>query len=378
MIRADFLASLGGAITVAQASPFTRTLRVAVVAPESGDAASLGRQLIGGVRAAIDEINRNRPSFNPFLLVDVHDDHNEAADAVVQASFASQNPEVIAVIGHLSTAPTLAALQTYANANVPLIVPTVTDDRVTAQGYRNVFRLPTKDSDEGGMLAAYAIKAGAKTPLVVAQDGDYGAQLAGGFVRRAGALHIGATQLALPANKPDYARTAEVVLAKTPDSVTLAGTVSAMGPLLAALRAKNYTGRVLASQGLFDAETLKTYAKEAEGLVVSTNVPYYPLAPTAQRDVQDFQAQYGVLTPVTAYGYASVQLVQTAAQRTGATNRLTLIRALASGGTFDTITGSYTFGPYGDVFDPNCYFYVVHDGKFAYDRQAHPSGFMLK
>jgi ABC-type branched-subunit amino acid transport system substrate-binding protein len=85
-----------------------------------------------------------------------------------------------------------------------------------------------------------------------------------------------------------------------------------------------------------------------------------------------------VLTPVTAYGYASVQLVQTAAQRTGATNRLTLIRALASGGTFDTITGSYTFGPYGDVFDPNCYFYVVHDGKFAYDRQAHPSGFMLK
>jgi ABC-type branched-subunit amino acid transport system substrate-binding protein len=81
---------------------------------------------------------------------------------------------------------------------------------------------------------------------------------------------------------------------------------------------------------------------------------------------------------VAAYGYAAVQLIRLAARRTGATNRLAMIRALASGGVYDTVTGSYTFGPNGDVLDPNCYFYRVKDGKFAYERQAHPSGFMLK
>jgi hypothetical protein len=42
------------------------------------------------------------------------------------------------------------------------------------------------------------------------------------------------------------------------------------------------------------------------------------------------------------------------------------------------MTGTYSFGPTGDVLDPNCYFYVLKDGKFAYERQAHRSGFMLK
>jgi branched-chain amino acid transport system substrate-binding protein len=382
MIRSEFLAGLaglGGASTVAQVLPITQSLRVAIVAPESGDAASMGRQLVEGARAAVDEINRLRPSYNPYFLLDVHDDRNDVGNATVQANFAANNPEVIAVIGHLSAAPTLAALQTYANANVPLIVPTVTDDRVTAQGYRSVFRLPIKDSDEGALLAQYAIKvAGAKVPIVVGQPGPYGTQVSNGFVRRASALHVQATPFALPAEKPDDDALATQILAKTPDSITFAGTVATLGPLLAALRTKGYTGKIAAAQGFFDPQTVKTYAKEAEALIISTNVPYYPLAPTARQEVSDYQAQYGPLSPVSAYGYAAIQLVQSAAQRSGATNRLTLLRALTSTGTFDTITGAYMFGPYGDVIDPNCYFYAVRDGKFAYERQAHPSGFMLK
>jgi ABC-type branched-subunit amino acid transport system substrate-binding protein len=158
----------------------------------------------------------------------------------------------------------------------------------------------------------------------------------------------------------------------------LAGNVDDMGPLLGTLRAKGYTGRFVGTQGFFDAQTLKQFAKEAEGLVVSTTVPYYPLAPTVLRDVQEYQAHNGPLTPVAAFGYAAVQLIRNASRRANATNRLALIRAIASGGSYDTVTGSYTFTSTGDVLDPNCYFYRITNGKFAYDRQAHPSGFMLK
>ena len=382
MIRAAFLAGAGGvagATQVAQLTPFTASFRLAVVAPQSGDDRGLGLQLIDGVRAAVDETNRLRSSFERAFLYTAYDDHNAAADATVQAGFASGAPDVVAVIGHLSASATLATLQIYASAQMPLIVPTVTDDRVTARGYRNVFRLPTKDSDEGGLVAYYAISlAGCKAPHVVTQDGDYGPDVAAGFIRQAGALHINAEGTQFQVDKPDYAKAADNIIAHTPDCVVFAGTALDMGPLLGVLRSKGYTGRFLATQGFFDPLTVGKYAKEAEGIVVSSSVPYYPLAPTALRDVQDYEARYGRLTPIAAYGYAAVQLVRLAARRTGATNRLGIVRALASAGAYDTVTGSYTFGPYGDVLQPNCYFYTVHDGKFAYERQARPTGFMLK
>lgn len=381
MIRSEFLAGLGGAAgaaQVAQISPYRATLRFAVVCPQSGPDGRIGRQLLDGVRGAVEEINREITSLERALVFDAYDDHNTAADATVQASFATGNPTALAVIGHLSAGTTIVAEPAYANAQVPLIVPTVTDDRVTSRGYRNVFRLPTKDSDEGSLVAAYVITTGSKAPHAVTQDGDYGPDVTGGFVRRAGALHVAAGVTQFSVDKPDFAKAADDVLAKTPDCVMLAGNVADMGPLLKVLRGKGYTGRFVAAQGFFDAQTLKEYAKEAEGLVVSSSVPYYPLAPTALRDVQFYEQRYGALTPVAAYGYASVQLIRLAARRTGAADRLAMIRALANGGVYDTVTGSYTFGPGGDAFDPNCYFYRVTNGKFTYERQAHPSGFMLK
>jgi len=381
MIRAQFLAGAGavaGASQVAQIQPYTLTMRIGVCAPQSGDDRRIGLQLLSGVRAAIDQVNQVRTSLDRALVYDTYDDRNTPADASVQATFATNARDVVAVIGHVSASATLIAEQAYARASMPLLVPTVTDDRVTAQGYRNVFRLPTKDSDEGGLLAAYAVETGAKAPHVVTQDGDYGPDVAAGFIRRAGVLHVNAIGTQFSIDKPDYGKAADNVLAKQPDCVVLAGNADDMGPLLAVLRAKGYTGRFVATQGFFDPLTVGKLAKDAEGMVVSTSVPYYPLAPTALRDVQEYQSRYGALTPIAAYGYAAVQLVHLASRRTGATSRIGIVRALATGGTYDTVTGSYAFGPYGDVLQPNCYFYAVRNGKFAYERQAHPSGFMLK
>ena len=263
MIRADFLAALGAAgvlrqdrDVVAQATPYTPSMRFAVVCPQSGPDARLGRQLLDGVRGAVEEANRSRTSLERALLFDPYDDHNTAADAVVQASFATGSPDVVAVIGHLSAGTTLAALQGYANAQVPLLVPTVTDDRITARGYRNVFRLPTKDSDEGSLVAAYVITTGSKSPHVVTQDGDYGPNVAAGFVRRAGALHINAGATQFSVEKPDFAKTAEAVVSQSPDCIVLAGNVDDMGGLIGALRAKGFTGRLVGTQGFFDAQTV--------------------------------------------------------------------------------------------------------------------------
>lgn len=388
MKRSRFLAMLGAAPPIFGAPTplpmptlpgiYNTTMRIGVVAPLSGEDRPLGQQLLNGVQAAINELNDLRFATDPVLIFSQFDDHNAAADAVVQASFAVNTPDIVAVIGHLAAAPTLAALDTYFRAGMPLVVPTVTDDQITAKGYRNVYRLPTKNSDEGALLAAYVIGTGAKAAQVVFQDGDYGTQVANGFVRRASSLHIDAPSTQFALQNPDYGKAADAILAHSPDCIVFAGNVADMGPLLGVLRTKGYTGRFAASQGFFDPLTAQKYAKEAEGMFISTSVPYYPLAPNTMRDVQNFQQRYGALTPVTAFGYAGVQVIQDAFRRSQATNRLTMNTALSSGGVFDSITGAYSFGAFGDVVDPNCYFYSLQNGKFKYERQAHPSGFMLK
>jgi branched-chain amino acid transport system substrate-binding protein len=345
----------------------------------SGEDKVVGMELLRGIRAAIDYLNDQRASYQSFLICDTYDDRNVASDATVKSSFAVGNQQCVAVIGHLSAAATLVAEPVYSQATMPLIVPTVTDDRITALGYQNVFRLPIKDSDEGGLVAAYVIAAGAKAPFVVSVDGvGYGPAVAAGFVRRAAAMRVNANTSAIPAEKPDYAAAAAAIVARLPDFVVLAGNVEDLGPLLSALRASGFTGRFVGTQGFFDAQTALTYAKVADGMVVSSAAPYYPLAPSTTMDVREYVTHNGALTPVAAYGYAAVQLLTLAQQRTGATSRIQMLRALANGGSYTTLTGLYTFGPTGDVVDPNCYFYVLKDGKFSYERQARRTGFMLR
>ncbi|HEY0615237.1 MAG TPA: hypothetical protein VGC96_11370, partial [Candidatus Elarobacter sp.] len=60
------------AAPLAPVSPYTPTLRFAVVCPQSGPDARVGRQLVDGVRAAVDEINRQITSFERALVFDAY------------------------------------------------------------------------------------------------------------------------------------------------------------------------------------------------------------------------------------------------------------------------------------------------------------------
>ncbi len=377
--RGDFLASLGGAATVAAVDVpiYSATVAIGVVCPLSGAFRRAGEALANGVRGAIDFQNRQRAGFDKVFTLRTFDDQNGVADAIVNAQFAIDDPTIVAVIGHLGAKSTIATLRTYAQAQMPLIVPAVTTDALTSQGYRNIFRLPTRDLVEGQMLAKFVHdKSAPKAPHVLVQDGDYGSDVANGYVQQFGTFKVDSKVTLFKYDKPDYGGAADSALAAKPDHIMLAGTAQDMGPIVKLLRDKGYTGPLAASQGFFDALTGTTYVKECEGMVISTSMPYLAIAPSAFRMLQDFQGTYGPFIPVSAFAYAAAQIVFSAVRRTGAAQRNTLVTAMTLGGNYDTIVGSFTFAPTGDAIDPELYFYTITDGKFAYVKQAHPSAFL--
>ncbi len=386
MHRKDFL--LSGAATVAAAAvpriaraQFNSTLRqqvtIAVNAPLSGDAGSAGRQIANGVQAAVDEANQYGGSYSTAYSMRAFDDMDALAQSMVNVQFAAGDPTVLAVIGGPDGSLISAALSTYANQQMPLLVPGSTADAITSQGYRMVWRLPTKDSLEGQLHALFVAKRlHPKTAIGVTQDGDYGFQAANAFAAQAKRSGIAADGFQFPYQKPDYAAAAKRIADKKPDYVLLCGTTDAMGPLVPALHAAGYTGKLGATEGFYNEATLSKYADAFAGGFISTSFPPLERAPDVLNALSDFRSRYTV-TSLSAFAYAAAQIVIAASKRTGATNRLATMSALQAPTSYNTIVGSFQFTPTGDPVDPNLYFYTIDDGKFKYAAPYHPTSFVL-
>ena len=360
-------------------SPIVGTETFAVVAPFTGDQIRDGEQMANGVRQAIDDANLFRGSFDRAYVLRTFDDQNLLAAGLVNAQFACDDPTVVSVIGHYSGRITEAAMRTYIDDKMLVICPASSYDRLTAHGYGNILRLVAKDSTEGRRAGEYVAKnSKAASAAVLTQDGDYGADVADGFTEVMTANKIKVTPIQFAWDKPKYDVAATETLAAKPDVVYLAGILKDMGPMLSRLRSAGYSGPLYASQGFFEAATVAKYAGSAEGLTVSSSMPPLAIAPGAFRIKSDFERRYGALTPLSAFSYAATQILITLVRRTGAQDRIGVLRSLTSSSTFQTVVGPITFQNDGDPQDVNVYFYRVTNGAWKYAGSALPSSFVAR
>lgn len=356
---------------------FQQQVTIGVMAPLTGTGSDAGRQMVDGVRAAVDETNVSIGSFGTAYAYRVYDDQDALAQLIQNAQFAASDPSIVAAIGGLDGTLTTAALPTFANAQLPLIVCASTANAVTGRGYRSVWRLPTKDGTEGQLFARYLARHGKpKHAIAVTQDGAYGPDVAAGFVDQAGALGIAAETYAVSWSSPAYGAAAKAILAKKPDYIYLCGETKAMGPLVDVLKTGGYGGSFGAGEGFFNQETLDKYASALNGAVISTSFPPLDRAPDVANVLSDFRARTPV-TAISAFAYAATQIIISASKRGGATNKLTMLSALQTPVSYDTVVGSFQFGFDGDPIDPNLYFYTVTGAAFKYTAASHPSAFIL-
>ncbi|MDQ6929523.1 MAG: branched-chain amino acid ABC transporter substrate-binding protein [Candidatus Eremiobacteraeota bacterium] len=388
--RRRFLATGGAAGIAAAARPslaqvlprppqqqFGREVVIGVCAPLSGDLAALGNQLANGARQAVYESNRLFGTLDRSFGLRTFDDQNTIVNGIMSAQFAGDDPSIVATVGHLNASVTKAALSQYANAKMPLIVPASSADIITSQGYRNVFRLPAKDSTEGSLFARFLVSSARPVrSLALTQDGDYGRDVARGFTQQMSAEKLPTDMITFAQHNPPFADVAQRVIDAKADFVFLAGNSETMGPLLAVLRGAGYKGKIGASQGFFNAQTAARYAADFAGGLISTSMPPLDRVQSVNDYLTDLRANYGEVTPVMAFGFAAAQIAVNAVRRTGAFDRLSLLRALTSG-SYESLVGTFSFGFNGDPLDPNLYFYAIDGGRFKYVTSAHSSSFLI-
>ncbi|MDE2572589.1 MAG: branched-chain amino acid ABC transporter substrate-binding protein [bacterium] len=359
------------------AAPMTNPIQIGVLGPFTGPDQRLGEQMGDGVRQAFEQVNQNSGIFQRPLQFRTYDDIDDIGVAQQVAQFAAGDG-ITAAIGHLRADTTEFALRIYYQNRVPIIVPTTTADSITEKNYDVVFRLPTRDTDEGQLCARDALQTlKADSAVVVSQPANYGPSVAAGFLQAFNSGKRAATQVVVDLEKPDFAAAAKAIVADAPQVVFFAGISGRLGPLLGELRAAGYTGPFTASQGFWDQTTAQQYAKEAAGMIASTSMPPLALAPQVRFDVDAYRARYGAMTPVAAFCYAAAQIVSQAVRASGGGDRSALRAAIAHG-NFTTVVGNFRFTAQGDPLEPNLYFYELRGDQWIYRRQARNTGFLVK
>jgi ABC-type branched-subunit amino acid transport system substrate-binding protein len=381
MDRATFLGGLLATTTVTPVTPLQQPIlqqvTLGVNVPLSGPYGNYGRDVVNGVTAAINETNKYNASLTKAYGIRYFDDQNSGAIATSNVLVAAADPTVIGMIGNLTLDVTMTALSQYANSGFALVVPCVTADKLTQQGYHNVYRLPASDSTEGRLFASAVLRGRSTSNVLgVIVDGDYGLEVARAFVAQAKANKHNAELLTLEPNA-DVADSTAIIGRHAPAYIFFAGRPDKLGPIAVALRAAGYTGDLGFADSFYSEDVPKTFGKALSGAIVASALPPLDKVPSIVTYLPDFRGAVGAVTAFSAYGYAAAQLIILAQQRANAANRFQVLEQLQQGGTYSVMVGNYSFNYAGDATFPNVYLFTLTADGFTFYKPAFSDGFVV-
>ena len=180
------LAACGG--EKAEDKPATteaETIKVGAIGPLTGPVAIYGISATNGLKLAIDEINANGGILGKQVELNLLDEKGDSTEAV-NAYNKLVDWGMVALVGDITSKPTVAVSEVAAQDGIPMITPTGTQLNITEAG-SNVFRVCFTDPYQGEVLAKFTKdKLGAKTEAVMSNNSsDYSDGVANAFIKEA-------------------------------------------------------------------------------------------------------------------------------------------------------------------------------------------------
>ena len=342
---------------------------VFVAVPLSGFMANGGQTVLGGVRLAAEEINRSGGFLGYRVVVRPLDDEADSEVAVAQVDQVqqalNQGEKVIAVIGHLNSGQTLAAMELYKDMPLVVITPTSSEQSLTERGYTNFFRVNANDAVQAAVDARFLVeKLGARRVAVVFNNTEYGRGLAASLTRelaqRGGEAVL---QLEVEEGQSHYEREVAQIQEANPDAVFYAGYEIETPYLRAALVGAGVTVPMLASDGAFLGATIDEAAGAAEGMYVSAFAPS-PRNVADARWIEAYQAvEYRNPDTYSVNGYVAMQVLADGVRQAGSLEAPRVADALRKN-ALKTLLNDLRYQSNGDLVDPQIWIYQVVDGEF--------------
>ena len=162
------------------------TIKIGGLAPLTGNVSVYGVATNNGIKMAVDEINKAGGVLEKQIEYIVYDEKGDPIEAVNAYNKLVQDDKIIALIGDVTSKPTIAVAQKAVKDRIPMITATGTTADITKAG-DNVFRACFIDPYQGELMAEYAAKKlNAKTAAIIYDNGDdYSTGVADAFEKEA-------------------------------------------------------------------------------------------------------------------------------------------------------------------------------------------------
>jgi branched-chain amino acid transport system substrate-binding protein len=366
----------GLALAIGQVGPAQAadTIKIGIGAPLTGDAAAYGDNIKAGVGLKVAEINAAGGINGKNVELVFGDDLCAPKEAGTVGTKFANDKDIVAVIGHVCSSATLAAMPIYIRKGLPCISATSTNATIGKIGKGWFFRNCYTDDYQSEFLANYAKKMLGLTKIgIFYEQNDYAIGLKDAFVKAAKNLKleiVGAE--AYTKTMTDFGPQITKIKAAKPDGIFISGYYQ-QGALIARQAKKAGLDAVIfGGDGLDNADYIKLAGPAANGSYLS--VPFLAEAsgPAGQKFVEEFKKS-AKRDPdwMSANAYDCMGILAEVIAKVGA-DRKKIRDGLAAYNSpekaFKGITGKTYFNEFGDCRKP-AFVKTVKDEKFVPAKQ---------
>ncbi|MDQ7796341.1 MAG: branched-chain amino acid ABC transporter substrate-binding protein, partial [Spirochaetia bacterium] len=151
------------------------TIKIGVAGAHTGDLASYGLPSVNAAKLVVKNIN-DKGGINGQKVELVIEDDQCKPELATNAAAKLVSAKVVAVIGHICSGATKAALGIYKDSKIVTISPSATNPPLTQSGeYPNFFRTIAPDDAQAKLAATFLAKTLKLKKIAVLHDkGDYG------------------------------------------------------------------------------------------------------------------------------------------------------------------------------------------------------------
>lgn len=353
-------------LLVATPAPAQETIKIGFFAPITGPAAADGASAQHAVELGAKEVNGAGGIKGKKVELIVYDDRFSPQEAVAIANKLIEKDQVVGVVSGSYSGPTRVAAPIFAKAGVPMVAGYAVHPDVTKAGESN-FRNGFLGEVEGGAAGEYAVKVlKAKSPAVMYMDNDFGREISAGFIKRAEKLgtKVVAQQVYKFPGEKDFRPFLTRIKEAKPDLIFAAGYYNEAALIVRQAKELGITVQILGEEGFDSPKFIELAGKDAEGVIIATNLDRDDSRPLVQNFLKSYKAAYGIDPDmVGASSYDAFMILVNAIQRAGSTDRKAVIKALLETKDYNGLTGKISRFVKGEVVKP-VQFQIVKNGKF--------------
>ena len=339
------------------------SIKVGLLGPYTGDMAPYGLAVRNGVELYAKQINARGGINGRQVELDSMDERGNSIEAV-NAYGKMVKDGAVAVLGDVTSAPSIAVAQASAADNMPLVSASTTVAAFVSYG-SNAFRVCATDTFQGRLLADLAADEGYQTVAVIYNAiSDYEAGIASVFIGEAKARGLAlCSEQGYTVGDVDFAALLTDVLDTDPDAILVPSYCQVDAKIVTQARQLGYKGVFLGADG-WAGITDYASAQDLEGCFYDCS--FVPSDDEkVQQFISDYRAEYGKDPGnFDALGYDASMVVFGAIQSVEkggtaeygtADYKQAIIEALASS-TTEGVTGAIKYTGTGDPVRPTTVF----------------------